>query len=50
MDTLFCPECHNILDLPTEDNIVTCDACQSVQNASGINYKYRDSNQLSNSI
>lgn len=39
MDTsLFCPECHNILDLPGDEEFVVCTVCGAKQSAICINY------------
>lgn len=34
MEDLFCPECHNILDLPGDEDYVTCAACGARQSCS----------------
>lgn len=31
MDTLFCPDCSNLLDLPGDEDIVNCTACEAKQ-------------------
>lgn len=34
MDTsLFCPECHNLLDLPGDEEFVVCSVCGAKQSA-----------------
>lgn len=35
MDSLFCPDCHNLLDLPGEEDFVSCAACGARQSSSG---------------
>ncbi|PJF18223.1 DNA-directed RNA polymerase subunit, partial [Paramicrosporidium saccamoebae] len=34
MESLFCPECHNLLDLPGDEDVVTCTVCGAKQSAS----------------
>ena len=35
MESLFCPECHNLLDLPGDDEYVICTVCGARQSSSG---------------
>lgn len=34
MESLFCPECHNLLDLPGDEDVVTCTVCGAKQSSS----------------
>lgn len=45
MDDLFCPECHNILDLPGDEDYVTCVVCGALQPCSGKQRFGKNANQ-----
>ena len=34
LDSLFCPQCHNLLDYPSDEDFVVCTVCGERQNAS----------------
>lgn len=35
MDTLFCPECQNLLDLPGDEETIICSVCGAAQSSRG---------------